>query len=232
MTQSGIDGKLLNWFRSYLTNRSQRVVLPGSLSDSYFINAGVPQGSILGPILFLVYINDIVEDINSSINLFAVDTSLSLVVHDPVVAATNLQVDVHKIENWARKWLVKFNPSKSEFLIILKKLLKPVHPDLNMSNINVPNVEVHKHLGLYFSCNGSWDYPIQITLEKAWNRLNFMRALKSKLDRHTLQIIYFSFIRSVLEYVDNIWDNIPEYLKMKLIKFKMNRQELLLAALN
>ena len=116
LKQSGIDGKLLNWFRNYLTNRTQRVVLPGSLSDSCFINAGVPQGSILGPILFLVYINDIVEDINSSINLFADDTSLSLVVHDPVLAATNLQADIHKIENWARKWLVKFNPAKSESL--------------------------------------------------------------------------------------------------------------------
>ena len=112
LKQSGIDGKLLNWFRNYPTNRSQRVVLPGSLSDSCFINAGVPQGSILGPILFLVYINDIVEDINSSINLFADDTSLSLFVHDPVLAATNLQADIHEIENWARKWLVKFNPAK------------------------------------------------------------------------------------------------------------------------
>ena len=166
----------------------------------------------------MVHNTEIHLQYNSSINLFADDTSLSLVVHDPVVAATNLQVDIHKIENWARKWLVKFNPSKSESLIISKKLLKPVHPDLNMSNINIPNVEVHKHLGLYFSCNGSWDYHTKITLEKAWNRVNIIRALKSKLDRHTLQIIYFSFIRPLLEYADIIWDNIPEYLKNEVDK--------------
>ena len=97
------------------------MVLPGSLSDSCFIIEGVLQGNILGPISFLVYINDIVEDINSSTNLFADDTSLSLVVHDPVLAATNLQADIHKTENWAKKWPVKFNPSKSESLIISKK---------------------------------------------------------------------------------------------------------------
>ena len=108
LKQSGIDGKLLNRFRNYLTNRFQRVVFPGSLSDSCFINAGVPQGSIL----FLVYINDIVEDINSSINLFADDSSLSFVVHDPVVAATNLLADIHKIENWCEEMASEIQPLK------------------------------------------------------------------------------------------------------------------------
>ena len=93
-----------------------------------------------------------------------------------------------------------------------------------MSNVNMPNVEVHEHLGLYFSCNGSWDYHIKITLEKAWNRVTVMRAIKLKLDRYTMQIIYFSFIRPVLEYADNIWDNIPEYLKNEVDKFQ-NRTE-------
>ena len=77
---AGISGSLLCWLTDYLDNRKQRVVLPGGISDWTDIKAGVPQGSILGPLLFLLYINDIVEDIHSSIRLFADDTSLCIIV--------------------------------------------------------------------------------------------------------------------------------------------------------
>ena len=85
----GISGHLLDWFRCYLYNRTQRVALEGSFSDYKYIklNAGVPQGSILGPLLFLIYMNDIVEEIGSNIRLFADDTSLYLIVQDPTTAA-------------------------------------------------------------------------------------------------------------------------------------------------
>ena len=83
---AGVTGQVLEWFKSYLTNRKQRVVLPGAVSDWIFIHAGVPQGSILGPLLFLVYINDIVLDIGSNIRLFADDTSVYIVVDDPITA--------------------------------------------------------------------------------------------------------------------------------------------------
>ena len=83
----GITGSLLEWFSSYLDQRHQRVVLEGSLSDFKQINAGVPQGSILGPLLFLVFIDDIVNDIGSNVKLFADDTSLYLIVEDPVMTA-------------------------------------------------------------------------------------------------------------------------------------------------
>ncbi len=92
----GVDSILLNWFSSYLSNRRQRVVLPGTKSDWNVINAGVPQGSILGPLLFLIYINDIVNDIQSNIRLFADDTSLYIVVDDPLNAGQILQSDIEK----------------------------------------------------------------------------------------------------------------------------------------
>ena len=84
---AGVTGKVLAWFKSYLSDRRQRVVIPGGTSDWTSIYAGVPQGSILGPLLFLVYINDIVVDIGSHIRLFADDTSLYINVDDPVTAA-------------------------------------------------------------------------------------------------------------------------------------------------
>ena len=91
---AGVSGKILAWFKSYLSDRRQRVVIPGATSDWTFIQAGVPLESILGPLLFLVYINDIVIDIGSNIRLFADDTSLYIIVDDLVAAAGCLDTDL------------------------------------------------------------------------------------------------------------------------------------------
>ena len=108
----GICGTLLNWFISYLSNRFQRVVIPGGVSGWLEILAGVPQGSILGPLLF--YNVDIVKEIHSSIRLFADDTSLYISVDFPDSAAQILNLDLERLYNWAVQWLVNFNPIKTE----------------------------------------------------------------------------------------------------------------------
>ena len=97
LSLAGIKGQLLDWFSDYLDNRFQRVVVPGAQSDWIGIKAGVPQGFILGPLLFLIYINDIVEDIGSIIRLFADDTSLYLMFDNPIDAANVLNSDLNKI---------------------------------------------------------------------------------------------------------------------------------------
>ena len=95
---AGISGNLLFWFQDYLTNRKQRVVISGQCSDLIDIKAGVPQGSILGPLLFLIYINDIIQDIQSNIRLFADDTSLSLIVNDPNETSIIINTDLDRIK--------------------------------------------------------------------------------------------------------------------------------------
>ena len=95
----GISGGLLSWFESYLSSRVQRVVLPGGKSEWLEIKAGVPQGSILGPLLFILYINDIVHGIHSNIRLFADNTTLYIRVDFPDSAAQILNVDLHRISN-------------------------------------------------------------------------------------------------------------------------------------
>ena len=218
MRRAGIRGKLLAWFCDYLLNRFQRVLIPGGISDLRHVQAGVPQGSILGPLLFLIYINDIVDDIRANINLFADDTSLSMVVSDPAAAGTVLQTDIDTITRWAQKWLVKFNPAKSESLVISRKRFKTNHPGLFMSNTEIPPVTSHKHLGIFLSSDGSWDSHISNSIKKAWKRIGVMRHLKTRLDRLSLQIMYFSFIRPILEYGDVIWDNVSQGLKDQLDK--------------
>ena len=204
---AGTAGDLLIWFCSYLTDRRQRVVIPGAESAWKFIRAGVPQGSILGPLLFLLFINDIVTDIGSNIRLFADDTSLFIFVKYPDTAAELINLDLKKT------WLVSFNPRKTESLLISRKLNKALHPPLFVENQVISEVESHKHLGVFLSNDCSWHKHIDYIKEKAWGRINVMRRWKLFLDRKSLETIYLTFIRPVLEYADVVWVNCTNYEK-------------------
>ena len=142
----GIRGRLLDWVKDYLSNRTQAVLVKGEASEIQHILAGVPQGSVLGPLLFLVYINDISEGIQSVIKLFADDTSMYLSLNDPATRATILQSDLNKINQWAVQWKVKFNDAKTDLLNIIKgnTLLLP----LTFGNAVLTDVTQHKHLGI------------------------------------------------------------------------------------
>ena len=173
----GITGHLLQWFTDYLNNRKQRVVLPGVFSHWTDIKAGVPQGSTLGPLLFLIYINDIVHNINSSIRLFADDTSLYIIVENPIQAATILNSDLSQIYTWASNWLVTFNPSKTESLLFSRKLFKPLYPTLYMNQQDSITVESNKHLGLTFINDLTWHEHLNNIKTKAWHHINVMWKL-------------------------------------------------------
>ena len=194
---AGITGSLLTWFRSYLTNRKQRVALPGVQSNWNYIRAGVPQGSILGPLLFLLFINGIVTDIGSNIRLFADDTSLYMIVDNSTATAEFLNLDLEKIIEWAKTWLVTFNPLKTEALLISRKLIKPYLPPLHMDNQIIDEVDTHKHLGIYLSNDCSWHKHIDYVKEN-----------------------YLTFIRPILEYGDIVWDNCTLYEKQELDKIQ------------
>ena len=128
LRRMGVIDPLLNWFESYLDQRFQRFVLEGSFLEYKEVKAGVPQGSILGPMLFLIYINDFVCDIDSSIKLFADDTTLYLIVEDPIPAANLMDGDLDKVQEWANTWLVKFNPQKTEEKLSSRKTTQIDHP--------------------------------------------------------------------------------------------------------
>ena len=148
----GIKGDLPKWFKSYLSERRQRVVIGGQTSDVYSIKAGVPQGSILGPVLFLLFINDIyiVCDISCNIRLCADDTSLYIVVEDEYATAESMKSDIEKNHLWSQQWLVNFNPRKTETMNISRKRAKPHNPPIYMNDTLIQEVEEHKHIGLIF----------------------------------------------------------------------------------
>ena len=127
---NGISGSLLDFFQNYLQNRYQRVVLNGTVSDWRSINAGVPQGSVLGPLLFLVYINDLTDNI-SEMHLFADDSSLFTRVEEVNETHEKLIKDLQTVTDWAYQWKIVFNPDiTSHRDHFFRQEKKPAHPEL------------------------------------------------------------------------------------------------------
>ena len=127
----GISGHLLTLIESYLSERMQRVILNGKSSKWSRVIAGVPQGSVLGPLFFLVYINDLVDNISADVRLFADNTSLFTIVYDESVAADQLNRDLETISDWAYLCKMQFNPDKTKQAVQVtfsQKKIKPVHP--------------------------------------------------------------------------------------------------------
>ena len=114
MKQNGISGNFLKFFESYLYNRKQRVVLNGFFSDYADIESGVPQGSVLGPLLFLVYVNDLQNNLKSKINFCSDDAILFSVVKDHTTTARKLNLDLKIINQWAYQWMMAFNPDPTK----------------------------------------------------------------------------------------------------------------------
>ena len=101
MKKAGIRGNLLNWVENYLHDRCQRVVIQGQASTWGSIEAGVPQGAVPGPLMFLIYVNDIVDIVKSEIRLFADDTTLYIQVDNPAEGANTLTHDLSSMSDWA-----------------------------------------------------------------------------------------------------------------------------------
>ena len=150
----------------------------------------------LVPLLFLIYINDLTEDIISLPLIYADDTALFEVVDDPILSADRLNGDLEKISVWSKKWLVTMNPSKCRNIVFSLKHNKPFHPALFLDGKGISKVESHKHLGLTLHSSMSWKSHILRIYEKANRRLNILKSLKFKINRSTLICLYKSLIMS------------------------------------
>ena len=152
----GISGDLLELIKNFLSNRFQRVVLNGQTSEWEKINAGVPQGSILGPLFFLIYINDLNDGISAIVKLFADDTSLFSIVQNRNNSASQVNNDLDKINDWAYTWNMSFNPDPSkqaQEVIFSRKCTKEDHPPTYFNDIPVTQNTVQNILGCIFMKN-------------------------------------------------------------------------------
>ena len=135
LNQLGFEDPVLRFIlESYLSNRLQRVTIGGQTSSWLPIKAGVPQGSILCPLLFLVYINDITDNITCDIRLFADDTSILEIVHEPTATAESLNSNLVQIHLWGKLWRMTFNAIKPISVIFSAKRNKTDHPPQLLEN--------------------------------------------------------------------------------------------------
>ena len=142
----GISGELYNLFGKYLSDRFQRVILNGQTSSWRPVIAGVPQGSVLGPFLFLVYINDLPNQLKSSVKLFADDTSLFTIVKDKNESANTLNNDLLLISKWAYNWKMFFNPDPrkpAQEVLFSRKKKTQIHPAIRFNNIQFERASHH-----------------------------------------------------------------------------------------
>ena len=160
----GIRGRLLRWFGDYLSRRTQAVVIKGEKSDFREVSAGVPQGSVLGPLLFLVYINDIVTNIMSVIRLFADDTSLSSALENSDTRTETLNRDLNTINNWAKRWKMNFNVDKTEVVNYGRE--RNNGQQVVFDDADLSESDSHKHLGLILQFNGKWEEYINYIANK------------------------------------------------------------------
>ena len=183
-------------------------MVKGQFSEWGSVEAGVPQGSVLGPFLFLVYINDIVNNVLCDIKLFADDTALYVLIDDHQVAADILNYSLEQVDRWAQQWLVNFNPTKTKLMnLSLKKDPAFDQYPVKFKNHVLNEVTAHKHLGVILSSNLKWSSHINSIVQSVSAISDVMQKLKYKLDRHTLQSIYFSLVRPRLEYASVVWDD-------------------------
>ena len=213
LKQNGISGRLLRLFENYLQNRKQRVALNGSFSDYSKIESGVPQGSVLGPLLFLVYINDLQVNIKSNIKFFADDTMLFSIVKDPKVSANDLNHDLEIIYQWAHQWKMEFNPDANkqatEVLFSCKKV-SPNHPQLIFNGRAVKKVKEQKHLGLILDSSLSFRKHFDEKIIKAKRIIGIIKHLSKFLPLKTLDQMYKALVRSHLDYCDIIYHIPPK----------------------
>ncbi len=207
LEKMGVEGNLLKLLGNYLSYRQQRVVLNGQHSSLININAGVPQGSILGPLLFLVYINDLPDSIKCNINLFADDSTLWEVITDATESVTKLNSDLIRIQQWSDQWHMTLNPHKTEMLTFSSKVQKVHSSPLVLKNTIITEVGTHKHLGMTLSSNMSWKPHITNITVSAGKKINIMRKMSYRLNRPILMRLYTSYIRPVLEYGSVLFDD-------------------------
>ena len=184
-------------------------MLNGKNSSWTNVHAGVPQRSVLGPSLFLIYINDLSDNLTSNAKLFAVDASLFSVVHDVNTSAKELNDDLKKINNWAFQWKISFNPDPSkqvQELIFNRKTKRLNQPPLVFNNNNVSKDFSQKQLSVVLDFKLTFEEHLKYVLVKVNNAVSFLPKLRNFLPRTSLITVYKAFIRQHLDYGDALYN--------------------------
>ena len=207
----GVRGQVNRWITGFLQDRKQAVVVDGARSDSVTVKSGVPQGSVLGPSLFLVYINDLPGTVSSPVRLLADDTA----IYRPITTGqdqTHIQKDLQQLETWEKNWDMSFHPGKCTTLPVIspmrtKKLLRPAY---QLHNHTLANVTSAKYLGVTIAQDLDWDLHVHNITTKANRTLGFLRRNLKVNNIRLKEIAYKAMVRPTLEYACTVWDPYKE----------------------
>ena len=202
----GIKGNVLKWIEDFLSERKQRVVLNGKYSNWENVTSGVPQGSVLGPVLFIIYVNDIPDSLNSFCKIFADDTKLYTAVEDKR-DQIKLQKDLLKLCKWSRLWLLEFSVQKCKVVQygnVQKHFeYKLIDKDGNLETLQKDTTE--KDLGIWFQSNLKFDDHIIYVVNRSNKLLGLIKRTFKALDKDSFLILYKSLIRSILDYGGSVY---------------------------
>ena len=198
----GIAGNILQWIADFLSNRCQTVRVGNCYSSKADVLSGIPQGSILGPILFTLFINDLPENISSRCKIFADDTKL----YGAANSSDILQNDIKSLQRWSARWQLYFNVDKCKVLHIG---IRNPQMDYSMTNgnitFNIAKCESEKDLGVIFDSKLTFDNHIETIIKKANKMIGIIKRTFSYLNRASFIQLYKALVRPHLEYGNIIW---------------------------
>ena len=212
----GVRGNTFDWIRALLTHRTQQVTVEGATSYSVGVLSGVPQGTVVGPLLFLVFINDLPDCVQSKIRLFA-DDCILYIRKTNQNDSTILQDDLNSLAEWEKKWGMTFHPEKCSAIRVTRSR-NPISSNYSLKGHTLEMEDSTRYLGVELQSNMSWNRHMDQTVKKANSTLGFLRRKLRVSNEETKLAAYFSMVRPILEYSSTIWS---PYTKDYIHKIKM-----------
>lgn len=205
----GVQGKVLGWIQGFLTGRQQWVVVNGARSKTAPVTSGIPQGSVIGPMLFVIYINDLPSVCSSEVRLFADDTKL-FNRSDKPDAASILQEDLNRLQQWSDDWLLRFHPEKCSVLKLGNKKSTAKYSMEGKKNGEACNIELEEHevekdLGVFVDNKLTFKEHVAKTTAKANTVVGIIRRTFDYLDDNLFTNLFKSLVRPILEYGHSVY---------------------------
>ncbi len=197
----GVSFQVCAWVKQFLSNRTQQVIVEGEISEEAPVTSGVPQGSVLGPILFLFYINDLPDHLRSKVRLFADDT----ILYNTSDNIGELQEDLKKLEDWEKTWDMQFNALKCEHITFSRKRKRANH-QLLLHNTTIPRKTTVKYLGVLVDDSLSFTGHVTAMVNKATVALGFIQRNVKTTSQEIKARAYKQLVRPILEYASAAWD--------------------------
>ena len=229
----GIKGQALSFLESYLSNRNQKCQIQGSVSSEKLIKCGVPQGSILGPLFFLLYINDLPQCLDKTKpRLFADDTNLTVSGDSITDLETAVNSDLEKLRKWIIANKLSLNVAKTEFMLIgSKQMIKNIsilQLNVKIENESIKQVYESKTLGVTIDQHLSWKTNTENICKKITSGISALRRLKEFADKQTLLSVYNAIVRPYFDYCCEVWDVFGETQSKRLQKLQNRAARIIL----